>query len=276
MPDTPTARIALYKSKADGSEDVNYSTDLGGNWDKVDVAVGFLAVTSSTHPSSPWNGQAIRETDTGKLLVWSGAAWQEIVTSSAAVAGLLTTAGGILMRGSSSTANVAAAVVTGDTSNRFAIRTDGQLQWGTGSAAADTNLYRSAANVLKTDDSLIVTGTVSAQVESASGGYTPASGFTVSSYMARRTCGVTVIYVSLTYTGSTITANSGGNITDTLCLTTPSGWRPPFPAVGAWDKAGIACGAWTWGTDGTVLLKTLDPTATLSNTDSVNFTLIAV
>lgn len=33
------------------------------------------------------------------------------------------------------------------------LRLDGKLKWSSGSATADTNLYRSAANVLKTDDS---------------------------------------------------------------------------------------------------------------------------
>lgn len=34
--------------------------------------------------------------------------------------------------------------------------TDGRLEWGSGAAAPDTNLYRSAANSLRTDDKLIV------------------------------------------------------------------------------------------------------------------------
>ena len=38
----------------------------------------------------------------------------------------------------------------------FAIDAGGKLNWSSGSAIADTNLYRSAANVLKTDDSFNV------------------------------------------------------------------------------------------------------------------------
>jgi hypothetical protein len=38
----------------------------------------------------------------------------------------------------------------------FAIDAGGKLKWSSGSAIADTNLYRSAANVLKTDDSFDV------------------------------------------------------------------------------------------------------------------------
>ena len=39
-----------------------------------------------------------------------------------------------------------------DVNQRWTLRADGLTQWGDGTAALDTNLYRSAANVLKTDD----------------------------------------------------------------------------------------------------------------------------
>lgn len=45
--------------------------------------------------------------------------------------------------------------VAGDSLARFAVRTDGQLQWGSGTATRDTVLYRSAPNQLKTDDSFV-------------------------------------------------------------------------------------------------------------------------
>lgn len=48
--------------------------------------------------------------------------------------------------------------VTGDTESRLIIDGDGTHNWGSGSAAQDTNLYRSAANTLKTDDSLVIGG----------------------------------------------------------------------------------------------------------------------
>lgn len=52
--------------------------------------------------------------------------------------------------------------VTGDAQVRHTVLTDGSLLWGSGAAVADTNLYRSAANTLKTDDALIVTGDLTA------------------------------------------------------------------------------------------------------------------
>lgn len=46
--------------------------------------------------------------------------------------------------------------VTGDAQLRYTVNAGGEMVWGDGTSVADTNLYRSAANVLKTDDGLIV------------------------------------------------------------------------------------------------------------------------
>lgn len=46
----------------------------------------------------------------------------------------------------------------GDTNTRLSALANGTLQWGPGNAAQDTNLYRSAANVLQTDDNFVVLG----------------------------------------------------------------------------------------------------------------------
>ena len=45
-----------------------------------------------------------------------------------------------------------AAWIAGDTLGRVALRSDGAVEWGNGAVARDTNLYRAAANMLKTDD----------------------------------------------------------------------------------------------------------------------------
>lgn len=56
-----------------------------------------------------------------------------------------------------------ATLVTGDTVDRYRIYADGLNEWGPGgSTARDTNLYRSAANTLKTDDALVVVGNLTA------------------------------------------------------------------------------------------------------------------
>jgi hypothetical protein len=47
-----------------------------------------------------------------------------------------------------------------DTHFRFGLSSDGKHQWGSGSATYDANLYRSAADTLKTDDKLVVAGEI--------------------------------------------------------------------------------------------------------------------
>lgn len=55
-----------------------------------------------------------------------------------------------------------AAQVSGDSAGRFNLQADGKMLWGAGSGATDVNLYRSAADVLKTDDKLVVGGALDA------------------------------------------------------------------------------------------------------------------
>jgi hypothetical protein len=131
VPDPSTTRLALYKSKSDGSELVNYTQDLGQNWDKVDTAVGYQVVTSSTRPATPYPGKPITQSDTAYSTYFSNgtapasASWVEIPNSSSTFGSNLKLASG------------------------------SQLLIG-----ADTNLYRSAANVLKTDDAFVTVGNV--------------------------------------------------------------------------------------------------------------------
>jgi hypothetical protein len=54
------------------------------------------------------------------------------------------------------TSLLASGAVNGDANPRFTQTIDGRLAWGTGSAGTDTDLYRSAAGVLKTDNTLSV------------------------------------------------------------------------------------------------------------------------
>lgn len=65
----------------------------------------------------------------------------------------------------SGTAQAYASIVTADTFDRYRIDASGKTEWGPGNATRDTNLFRTAADTLRTDDSfqvgtnLAVTGT---------------------------------------------------------------------------------------------------------------------
>lgn len=157
--------------------------------------------------------------------------------------------------------------VVADTNARWFIRADGQMWWGPGNAAGDTNLYRSAANTLSTDD------VFGAFIENQTTGGTPAANFSVTSYVARKTCGIADVSVILSYSGSTITADAAGNIGDTLCFTLPSGWAPTATHIVTYDKSGTANGAVVIASDGTCTLKSLSGTATIASSASVSFSL---
>lgn len=67
----------------------------------------------------------------------------------------------ILISRTAVTDNAYRANLTGDANSRVIINADGKILWGSGSAASDTNLYRSNIDELTTDDALIVTKNLS-------------------------------------------------------------------------------------------------------------------
>lgn len=149
-----TTRLGLYKPASDGSEPYNVVTDLLNNWDKLDAAVGFTPVTSSTRPASAYNGQGIRETDTGRLYVSNGTLpGSASFTTQPFVMGVRSIVTGTNTR-------MLKLGQTADSEDRFLVDSDGDLWWSSGSAGIDTTLYRSAAATLKTDGKFIVGGTL--------------------------------------------------------------------------------------------------------------------
>lgn len=298
MPDAPTTRLAMYKSASDGSEDVNYTQDIGQNLDKLDAAVGFQVVTSGTRPSSPYSGKPIAESDTNYRTYFSNgtapasASWVQIPNSSSTFNADLDLTSGKQFNagGSGSTAAFAALLpsatgdfvlssrVTADSVSRIAVRADGRIELSSGSATADTILARSGAAALSLTGSLAVsttltvTGTASAQVETTTSGAVASTDFTVTSFAGRKTCGIATVVVTLTYSGATITGTSAGNIApDTACVTLPAGYRPAAEIPVSYDKSGTAMGSVSIATSGLCTLKTLDPTATIASGNTLTF-----
>lgn len=260
MPDPSTTRLALYKSKSDGSELVNYTQDIGQNLDKIDAAVGFQSATSSTRPSSPYSGKGIFETDTSFRTLFSNgtspasASWVEIPNSSATFNNNLKLASGKQVNIGASGSNasyvallptatgdyILASRVTSDSVSRITIRADGRLDWSTGALAADTNLYRSAANVLTTDDSLnvginlTVTGNINTAANLAMGAWaawtptwattnglhTPSYGNAVIDCRYARIGRTIVYYLNITF-GSTTNFGAGATGSDNWTFSLP-------------------------------------------------------
>jgi hypothetical protein len=123
-----------------------------------------------------------------------------------------------------------------------------------------------------TIEDLAVTNTFSAVADRIIGGAIAAAGWTVNNFEIRA-CGPMVMVKALaTRTGAAITANSAGNITDSTVLTLPAGWEPDITIPGSYDQASVADGCVVINTDGTVVLKSLSPTASIaSGTGTVQF-----
>lgn len=158
------------------------------------------------------------------------------------------------------------AKATADTQFRFALRADGMMFWGPGgTTVSDTNLYRSAAGLLKTDSIF------KSQIETAPAP-TAASLFTVTSCVGRRSNGVVAFSVTLTYTGAPIVGNATtGNISDKLCLTFPSTWFPPDQKVEAIDVDMLSGGTLFVNTDGTCVINSLYPGSTMATNSVIKF-----
>lgn len=77
-----------------------------------------------------------------------------------------------------------AGAVAADTNNRYAVKADGKTEWGTGGATADTNLYRSAADTLKTDDAFVAAGITSSGNVSVTGTVTATGNVTTNGMRA--------------------------------------------------------------------------------------------
>lgn len=188
-------------------------------------------------------------------------------------------------------------LVSGDTFDRYRHFADGGTEWGPGNAARDTNLYRSAANTLRTDDSfsvgtnlsvtgtaatgaLTVTGAISATgtadfgYDEVTTGITYATDWSAGSMIRRSTAGVHFVDIEVVRSGATFTpANTSGNITpDITICTLPAGSRPPSALYVA-ASTGIGHGTLRINTDGTCELLTwiADP-VTITNGSTVRFT----
>lgn len=161
---TTTTRLGLRKPDPDPftGDFVDAQADLNDNWDNIDGKMGYTICTSGTRPGTPFEGQPIIETDTGDAYVWSGVDWVRTMIDTQSTYWPISFDS---VRPNSSN-NIISGMVTGDSNDRFSMQADGKMSWGSGSAPQDTNLYRSAADTLKTDDAFIV-----------GGAFTPSTGF---------------------------------------------------------------------------------------------------
>lgn len=103
---------------------------------------------SSSHAVIDWTNYAAGENCQAELTL-------DVVDSSIdadSLAGGAMTGSSLALTGAAGTTAVLQTDVTADTNKRLSVDASGKMLWGSGSGAGDTNLYRTAADTLKTDD----------------------------------------------------------------------------------------------------------------------------
>jgi hypothetical protein len=118
--------------------------------------------------SQVWMGQNIGSTGQaaitfgGDTVVYRGAAAQVNITSVLVAGGIIYsqaggTGGGFFYNPGTTGGTAFTSQIQGEANARLTIDATGVVRWGAGGGTAlDTNLYRTSADTLKTDDSLIV------------------------------------------------------------------------------------------------------------------------
>jgi hypothetical protein len=166
--------------------------------------------------------------------------------------------------------------VNGESVDRFQLLADGKLNWGGGAAALDTNLYRSAANILRTDDAFEAVSYIRPGAsETIAGTPTAGTGFSLAGSACIRSGGVITWIAALTRTGGTITANSDGNVADFTLVTIPAGWLPPAvlssvsSLPGQFVSTGTSGGTLLAGSGAVNIVDMNGSSSTISNGDTV-------
>lgn len=116
--------------------------------------------------SGSGRGLVVRSDNTGAVVAYIEG--NTTITGDLDVDGAFTP-GSLALTGAASSTDVLTSKVTGDAVSRFVLNAGGGMDLGNGTDAVDTNLYRTDANILRTDDSLQVGTNLSVTGTSALG-----------------------------------------------------------------------------------------------------------
>lgn len=147
----------------------------------------------------------------------------------------------------------------------------GNLQQWVGPAntivASVNELGQLSASGATVTGELTVTGNITQGVTTLTGAslFTAAANFTLATAEGRNRGGVVTLFLEANYTGTTITADNIGNITDTNVGTFAAGWRPTQILVTSYNKGGTADGAVQISNAGVVTLTSLSPNASIAS-----------
>lgn len=208
--DTPKIQRDQIADDAIGDQQIDWGA-ASEQVDASDVPVDDGAFVEIT-PVSP-DVQACFDWLDAWLAAGSGSYWQRNGTDlSPATSGddVLLNDGELIKAAADNAADIRwYSYVTGDSYGRFQVKADGTLEWGPGSGAVDTALYRSAANKLASADAFVITNSDYQKTIEATNGIT---GSTNSSYGIHGTStGGPILSAGVygTSTSSTATTSAG-------------------------------------------------------------------
>lgn len=177
---TNTTRLNLYKSDSDGSGFVDIVLDLLNNWDKLDAAIGAIAVAS--FPVAPFDGMIVNKASDGVYFYdLATTSWVQLASSIQEFkTNLILQATKRLGLGTNAPASpidirnaaIGALIqgrVTGDANPRTNLTTSA-LSFGPGNTATDISLTRPSASLLNINGALTVDTSLSTGSNTSVGG----------------------------------------------------------------------------------------------------------
>lgn len=124
----------------------------------------------------------------------------------------------------------------------------------------------------KTDSATPTWATIYKDTGWVEAGFTPAAGFSSGEYAkARNRNGNIDVRVSVSRTGSSLTASNVGNIGDTLAVTVPTQFTPRNESVQGTMRATNTGGTAEMKTDGSVQIVDMHTNSVIANSDFVRF-----
>lgn len=231
------------------NSDTTQGYSIGSTWFNTLTNAMFVA-TKVTTGAAVWLQIPPTFVDTTSTQFISGnktflgvTAFSSALTTSPIITVTSTTNGGQTIRTvSNQAADTALGIrVTGDTNARLAVGADGKMSWGSGAGASDTNLYRSSAGVLATDNTFQASNFPAGAWVSWTPTWTTSSGSNTPSF------GNATVNCSYTKFGRTVffrvNISFGSTTNFGAAPTTGDNWQFSLPVAAA--NNGVVLGHWS-------------------------------
>lgn len=148
----PNSHVKVFNDKF-----LQIGTDADGLYVEHDTAAGRVDLTTN-EPMSINTDIKIGATDDPGANIDVEESTDSVMVKLLNTLGSANGAAQLLIQGSTAGGTAIQTGLSGEGTNRFSMNTSGKMQWGSGSATRDVEMYRSNANELTLDDTFVVGG----------------------------------------------------------------------------------------------------------------------